>query len=54
VKDYDEAIQFLTQKLRFELVEDTQLEHAERSLRQPLGSPGTQLAVAAGRLVPSA
>ena len=30
VKDYDDAIEFYTQKLGFELVEDTQLDEAKR------------------------
>lgn len=30
VKDYDEAIAFYTQKLRFELIEDTQLTPEKR------------------------
>lgn len=30
VRDYDEAIDFYTQKLRFELIEDTQLSEVKR------------------------
>ena len=30
VKDYDEAIQFYTEKLNFELIEDTQLSETKR------------------------
>ena len=33
VKDYDEAIQFYTQKLNFELVEDTLLDGGKRWVR---------------------
>jgi catechol 2,3-dioxygenase-like lactoylglutathione lyase family enzyme len=30
VRDYDEAIRFFTQVLRFELIEDTPLAHGKR------------------------
>ena len=30
VKDYDEAIQFYTKKLNFELLEDTRIDHLKR------------------------
>ena len=42
VKDYDEAIQFYTKKLRFRLVEDTVLSPAKRwVLVAPPGSSGS-------------
>ncbi len=47
VKDYDEAIQFYTQKLHFDLVEDTQLSETKRwVLISPPGSKGCQLLLA--------
>jgi catechol 2,3-dioxygenase-like lactoylglutathione lyase family enzyme len=30
VRDYDEAIEFYTRKLNFELVEDTKMSHTKR------------------------
>ncbi len=39
VKDYDEAIEFYTQKLHFELIEDTKLNEVKRWVRiKPKGS----------------
>jgi len=47
VNDYDEAIQFYTQKLGFSLVEDTQLSEAKRwVLVAPPGANGTCLLLA--------
>ena len=47
VKDYDEAIQFYTSKLNFELVEDTILSNTKRwVLIKPPGSSGYQLLLA--------
>ncbi|HEX5066341.1 MAG TPA: VOC family protein [Myxococcota bacterium] len=47
VRDYDEAIAYYTQKLRFELLEDTPLEHGKRWVRvAPRGSRGTALLLA--------
>ena len=48
VKDYDEAIQFYTQKLNFDLIEDTyQPEQNKRwVVVSPPGSTGTQLLLA--------
>jgi catechol 2,3-dioxygenase-like lactoylglutathione lyase family enzyme len=44
VKDYDEAIQFYTQKLKFDLIEDTPLTDKKRwVLVSPRGSNGTKL-----------
>ena len=47
VKDYDEAILFFTQKLGFELIEDTHLEGDKRFVVvAPKGGSGTQLVLA--------
>ena len=47
VKDYDEAIQFYTQKLNFILVEDTQLSETKRwVIIAPPGSNGCKLLLA--------
>jgi lactoylglutathione lyase len=47
VRDYDEAIAYYTEKLRFELLEDTPLEHGKRWVRvAPRGSRGTALLLA--------
>ena len=47
VKDYDEAIQFYTQQLGFELIEDTQLSETKRwVLVAPAGSDGCRLLLA--------
>jgi len=44
VKDYDEAIQFYTQKLKFDLIEDTLLSDKKRwVLVSPRGAAGTNL-----------
>jgi len=47
VKDYDEAINFYTQKLNFDLIEDTPLSDSKRwVLIAPKGNQGTQLLLA--------
>jgi catechol 2,3-dioxygenase-like lactoylglutathione lyase family enzyme len=47
VRDYDEAIQFYTDVLKFELIEDTQLTPSKRwVLVQPRGNPGCRLLLA--------
>src|SRR5580765_7791588 len=47
VKDYDEAIEFYTQQLGFELIEDTQLSETKRwVLVAPAGSDGCRLLLA--------
>ncbi|MEO1438366.1 MAG: VOC family protein [Bacteroidota bacterium] len=47
VRDYDEAIQYYTQTLGFELVEDTQLSSVKRWVRVKFpGSEGCQLLLA--------
>jgi catechol 2,3-dioxygenase-like lactoylglutathione lyase family enzyme len=47
VRDYDEAINFYTNKLDFELIEDTDLGNAKRWVRvRPPGSTGTDLLLA--------
>lgn len=47
VKDYDEAIQFYTQQLGFDLIEDTQLSETKRwVLVAPAGSGGCRLLLA--------
>ena len=47
VKDYDEAIHFYTQKLNFNLLEDTQLSETKRWVRvAPEGSSGFSLLLA--------
>ena len=47
VRDYDEAIAYYTQKLRFELLEDTPLGNDKRWVRvAPRGSRGTALLLA--------
>ena len=47
VEDYDEAIKFYTEKLRFTLVEDTPLtEHKRWVLVRPAGSDGCGLLLA--------
>ncbi|MEM9337273.1 MAG: VOC family protein [Bacteroidota bacterium] len=47
VKNYDEAIRFYTEKLGFQLVEDTQLSETKRWVRiRPAGSSGFCLLLA--------
>lgn len=47
VNDYDEAIEFYTQKLHFDLIEDTKLSETKRwVLIAPKGSNGTRLLLA--------
>jgi len=47
VKDYDEAIEFYTNKLDFELIEDTVLSESKRWVRlRPGGSLGMQILLA--------
>lgn len=47
VRDYDEAIRFFTQALRFELLEDTPLAGSKRWVRvAPAGAAGTALLLA--------
>lgn len=47
VADYDEAIQFYTGKLRFELLEDTRLSDTKRWVRvRPRGTQGCSLLLA--------
>lgn len=47
VNDYDEAIQFYTQKLQFELVEDTELSETKRwVVVKPKGGQGAALLLA--------
>ncbi|ACJ31506.1 Lactoylglutathione lyase [Shewanella piezotolerans WP3] len=47
VKDYDDAIVFYTQKLQFELIEDTDLGNGKRwVLISPPNSSGTKLLLA--------
>lgn len=47
VKDYDEAIQFYTERLGFELIEDTVLSETKRwVLVAPRGSEGCRLLLA--------
>jgi catechol 2,3-dioxygenase-like lactoylglutathione lyase family enzyme len=47
VNDYDEAIEFYTQKLHFDLIEDTVLSETKRwVLVAPKGSDGTALLLA--------
>jgi len=47
VRDYDEAIEFFTQKLQFTLLEDTPLDENKRwVLVTPRGSTGTNLLLA--------
>jgi len=47
VRDYDEAIEFFTQKLQFDLLEDTHLDAKKRwVLVAPHGSTGTNLLLA--------
>jgi catechol 2,3-dioxygenase-like lactoylglutathione lyase family enzyme len=47
VRDYDEAIQFYSQKLKFDLIEDTPLSDNKRwVLVSPRGSIGTKLLLA--------
>jgi len=47
VRDYDEAIDFYTRKLGFELLEDTKLEDGKRwVLVGPKSGPGTSLLLA--------
>jgi len=47
VRDYDEAIEFYTQKLGFELIEDTPLSPEKRWVRvRPRGSQGCCLLLA--------
>ncbi len=45
VRDYDEGIAFFTNKLEFQLIEDTDLGDGKRWVRvRPTGSTGTDLA----------
>ncbi|MCP9765964.1 VOC family protein [Lacihabitans soyangensis] len=47
VRDYDEAIEFYTQKLHFDLIEDTKLSESKRwVLIAPNGSRGCQILLA--------
>lgn len=47
VRDYDEAINFYTQKLNFKLVEDTQMSPTKRwVIVSPNGANGTRLLLA--------
>ena len=47
VNDYDEAIKFYTEKLHFELIEDTQLSETKRwVLVKPKGGDGCCLLLA--------
>jgi catechol 2,3-dioxygenase-like lactoylglutathione lyase family enzyme len=47
VRDYDEAIHYFTQVLRFDLIEDTRLSDTKRwVLVAPRGSSGTRLLLA--------
>lgn len=47
VRDYDEAIAFYTQSLRFQLIEDTDLGNGKRwVLVRPPGAAGTDLLLA--------
>ncbi len=47
VQDYDQAIDFYTKKLHFELIEDTQLSDTKRwVLIAPKGSKGCQILLA--------
>jgi len=47
VRDYDEAIEFFTQRLQFNLLEDTRLDENKRwVLVAPRGSTGTNLLLA--------
>ncbi len=46
VRDYDEAIEFFTQKLRFRLIEDTAEEGKRWVLVAPPGSAATNLLLA--------
>ncbi|WP_420150257.1 VOC family protein [Spirosoma sp.] len=47
VRDYDEAIEFYTQKLHFDLIEDTPLSEAKRwVVVAPPGSDGCRLLLA--------
>ena len=47
VKDYDEAIAYYTQKLLFELIEDTDLDNGKRWVQlSPQNSTGTNLLLA--------
>ena len=47
VRDYDEAIEFYTKKLHFELIEDTKLSESKRwVLVAPKGSKGCQILLA--------
>jgi catechol 2,3-dioxygenase-like lactoylglutathione lyase family enzyme len=40
VRDYDEALEFYTKRLRFQVVEDTPLDHGKRWIL--LGAPGSR------------
>jgi catechol 2,3-dioxygenase-like lactoylglutathione lyase family enzyme len=47
VREYDEAIAFFTNKLKFQLIEDTELGNGKRWVRvRPPGSSGTDLLLA--------
>lgn len=47
VRDYDEAIDFYTKKLHFDLIEDTRMDEAKRwVLVAPKGSDGCRLLLA--------
>ncbi len=49
VNDYDEAIDFYTNKLHFDLLEDTALSETKRWVRvRPKGSDGCELLLAKG------
>lgn len=49
VADYDDAIKFYTEKLDFELIEDTPQSETKRwVLVAPKGNPGCQLLIAKG------
>ena len=49
VRDYDEAIEFYTQKLKFDLIEDTKLSEEKRwVLVRPKGDSGCCLLLAKG------
>jgi catechol 2,3-dioxygenase-like lactoylglutathione lyase family enzyme len=54
VRDYDEAIQFYTQSLGFQLIEDTDLGDGKRWVRvRPSGSTGTELLLAIAKALSS-
>lgn len=49
VKDYDEAIKFYTEKLRFKLIEDTELSETKRWVR--VAPPGSNTSLLFGKAV---